>query len=380
MRGQTVTPLGPAKRHDDAHTIHQPLRVGLVSPSQHPLAPVGHGPVRQLLIWLVEELVTLGHEVTVIGFGPDPGVLRGVNYQATFEDPLFDHVMSGRRLLVAESIHALEATRLLARSTVDVIHDLSRTGPLTAPARRAPTVVTAHSAVTGMQALYYRSIAQITRLVAISESQQFLSDPGVHVAWAGMVYNGIPVANFPFQATKKDYALWLGRMIPQKAPDLAIASARSAGIPLVLAGKCTEADERAYFEDSVRPLLGSDVEWAGEVGGTHKLDLLAQARCLLHPLRWNDTFGLAMVEAMACGTPVIAMNRGAVAEVVEHGVTGYVCNTSDELAEWIPRAAAIDPLTCRKHVEAKFSATRMTEGYLAIYRAALRAADPNLFL
>jgi glycosyltransferase involved in cell wall biosynthesis len=373
-----VNALEPAARpSDNPGTVRRPLRVGLVSPSQYPLAPVGHGPVRQLLIWLAEELVALGHEVTVIGSGPDPGVLRAVDYHATFEEAPPDEVMSGRPLLVVEAIHALEATRLLAALDVDVIHDLSRLGPLTAAARRVPTVVTAHGTVTGMRALYYRSIAQTTRLVAISKAQQLLGDPGVVVAWAGMVHHGIPVADFPFQAIKKEYALWLGRVIPEKAPDLAITAARSAGIPLLLAGKCTEADERAYFEERVRPLLGSDVEWVGEVGGTHKLDLLAQACCLLYPLRWNDTFGLPMVEAMACGTPVIAMNRGAVAEVVTHGVTGYICSTSDELAEWIPRAAEIDPFACRQHVEAQFSVAWMTESYLAIYRQALTAGEAS---
>ncbi len=352
--------------------VDQPLRIALISPPWQPIPPTSYGGVERIIVWLAEELIALGHEVTIFGAGPDN--IPKVRYYATFDDP--PPKMAGTEAL-AGVIHMLEVARLLNTIEVDVIHDHSILGAAVVAARGTPIVTTAHNPVYGyiadLKARYYQCIAQSSRLIAISETQRSRKDSDMAVSWAGIVPNGIPVDNYPLQTVKKDYALWLGRMTEEKAPELAISAARTAGIPLILAGKCVEPDEHAYFDEHVRPLLGPDVEWVGEVGGTDKLNLLAQARCLLNPLQWNEPFGLVMVEAMACGTPVVAMNRGAASELVLHEVTGYLCDTAEELASWIPRVGELDPASCRKHVETHFSSTRMAEGYLTIYREAIQA-------
>ncbi len=345
--------------------IDQPLRVGLIATPWYSIPPNGYGGVERVVAWLVNELAALGHEITVIGAGTS--TLQGVRYLATYDEP----PKRGTSETHVQSIHALEAVRLLAEVGVDIVHDHSCVGPVAASGHTAPTIVTAHSPVTGVHARYYQCFSRVARLVAISETQRSLADANVSIPWAGTVYNGIPMNDYPFQATKKDYALWLGKMTSEKAPDLAIQAARAAGIPLILAGKCVGPDDLDYFDEQIKPLLGPDIEWVGEVSGTYKLDLIAQAHCLIFPLRWNEPFGLVMVEAMACGTPVVAMDNGAASELVLHGVTGYLCDAPDELASWIPRVDELDPVLCRKHVEAHFTSTCMAESYLDIYRQAL---------
>jgi glycosyltransferase involved in cell wall biosynthesis len=147
----------------------------------------------------------------------------------------------------------------------------------------------------------------------------------------------------------------------------------------VVAGKCTEKIERDFFEARVRPLLGPDAEWVGEADAEQKADLLGRARCLVFPVQWNEPFGLVMVEAMACGTPVVALRAGAVPEVVEDGVTGFVCDRVDELPAAIERADALEPKACRQRVVDHFDVARMAERYERVFRrvAAGPAATPS---
>src|SRR6266496_5477251 len=152
-------------------------------------------------------------------------------------------------------------------------------------------------------------------------------------------------------------------MSPEKAPDLAIQAARVAGRRIVVAAKCNEPGEKRYFEDRVRPLLGRDAEWFGEADSEQKKDLLARARCLVFPIQWNEPFGIVMVEAMACGTPVVALRGGSVPEVVEDGVTGIICHRADELPDAIRRVDELDPKACRRRVFDCFDVADMVEGY-----------------
>lgn len=218
-----------------------------------------------------------------------------------------------------EVVHAAQLPELLADLAVDVVHDNTLAGPLVAATHGLPTVVTAHGPVYGDLGAYYRTLSGRASLVALSRAQR----EGLPTArWAATVPNGVRPDRFPFHAAKGEYAVFLGRMSPDKGPVWAIDAARAAGIPLVMAAKCREDDEVAYFEHAVRPRLGGDVEWIGEVGGRRKVELLADARCLLFPIDWEEPFGLVMIEAMACGTPVVALRRGAVPEVVDHGARG----------------------------------------------------------
>ncbi|HEX2211877.1 MAG TPA: glycosyltransferase, partial [Mycobacterium sp.] len=166
---------------------------------------------------------------------------------------------------------------------------------------------------------------------------------------------------------KQDYALFLGRYTPYKGAHLALEAAHRAGIPLVLAGKCDEPSEKAYFEEQVAPLLTDSDTVFGEADATSKRRLLANARCLLFPVQWEEPFGMVMIEAMACGTPVVALRGGAVPEVVDDGVTGFICGHPDELPSAIEASNRLDPAACRRHVASKFTVAQFGAGYEQIY-------------
>jgi glycosyltransferase involved in cell wall biosynthesis len=249
---------------------------------------------------------------------------------------------------------------------VDVVHDNTLAGPLVAAARRVPTVVTAHGPVTGEPGHYLRQLGSSVGLVAISDAQRRLA-PDLH--WVGRVHNAVDVATFPFRADHDDYLLFLGRFTPDKGAHLAIDAARAAGRRLVLAGKLSEPAEHAYFDEAIRPRLGPDATYVGEADATAKRELCAGAAALLFPICWEEPFGLVMIEAMACGAPVIALRRGSVPEIVDHGVTGFVLDRPEQLVPAIAEAATIDRAACRRHVERHFDLPVMADGYERVFRA-----------
>ena len=318
---------------------------------------------------LADTLVERGHDVTLLGAGK-PGTA------AAFV-PLWDRTVP--ELLGAplpELAQAVKVRRaieqLAATGGVDVVHDHTLAGPLNAVAYRdlgIPVVVTAHGPVHGDMHGFYRDLGGDVDLVAISDRQRALA-PDLN--WVGRVHNALHIDDWPFRAEKDDYALFLGRFAADKGPHLALQAAHQAGVPLVLAGRCAEPVERAYFRGVIQPLLGANDSLFGQADAVSKRKLLAGARCLVFPVRWEEPFGMVMIEAMACGTPVVALRRGAVAEVVVDGETGFICDDPGDLAELIGRAAMFDPAACRQHVAANFGVEQLGSGYERIYRRALR--------
>jgi glycosyltransferase involved in cell wall biosynthesis len=306
---------------------------------------------------LVDGLAARGHEVTLVGAGSHH--TESQSYLRTFSEP-----PSGRLgQALPEVVHAAAATSAIAKLDLDLVHDHSLAGPLTAGGRSIPTIVTTHGPVEGEFGAYYAYLHPSVRFIAISDAQRRIA-PGLN--WAGRIYNAIPIDEYPFRTEKDDIAVFLGRMHPTKGAHIAIKAAREAGLPLILAGKCTEPIERLYFESEVKPLLGPDIEWAGEVETEPKKEMLARARCLLFPIKWNEPFGIVMCEAMACGTPVVALEGGSVPEIVIDGVTGFVCRSESQLVDRIKAAGDIDPAKCREHAR-QFDVEPMVEGYEAIY-------------
>jgi glycosyltransferase involved in cell wall biosynthesis len=206
------------------------------------------------------------------------------------------------------------------------------------------------------------------RLVAISRAQRAMAPS---LPFAGVCHNGLALETAPFRARPDGYLAFLGRMSPEKGPHDAILIARRAGLPLLIGAKCREPEEREYFARYVEPELGPDVVWLGELDAAEKYSLLAGARALLFPIAWPEPFGMVMIEAMACGTPVLATARGSVPEVVADGVTGFVRDTADELVEAVGRIGEIDRRACRRHVAERFSADAMTAGYERLVRGEL---------
>jgi glycosyltransferase involved in cell wall biosynthesis len=203
--------------------------------------------------------------------------------------------------------------------------------------------------------------------VSISMAQRA---PLPQARWVGTVHHGYPPGDFPFRATPDDYFLFLGRVSPEKRLDRAIAIARAVGRRLVVAAKI-DAEDRAYYEREIEPLLGDDVEFIGEVGDRDKVTLLGGARALLFPIDWPEPFGLVMIEALACGTPVVAMRCGSVPEVLDHGVTGFVCDDLDQAIAAARRVDDLDRAACRAAFDARFTDVAMRRGYEAVYHRLL---------
>ncbi|WP_241564817.1 glycosyltransferase family 4 protein [Nonomuraea polychroma] len=330
----------------------------MIAPPWHDVPPQGYGGIEFMLAQLITGLVRRGHDVTLIGAGHTAVPAR---FLRTF--PRAPSQRIGEPM--PELLQAAQAHRMLTGLDADIVHDHSRAGPLTAAARTTPTLVTCHSCPVGEFRDYYRALGTSVFLVAISEAQRLLA-PDLN--WVATVYNALDVATFPYRERKEDWVLWLGRFCDYKGAHLAIDAARAARRRIVLAGKLVEPVEHAYFDQHVRPRLGPDVSYVGEAGAQRKRRLLAAARCLLFPIQWEEPFGMVMIEAMACGTPVVALARGSVPEIVVHGRTGFALHNPEELPDAIDAAGELDPLTCRRHVERYFDVHVMAEGYERVYQ------------
>jgi len=345
------------------------LRIAMIAPPWFDVPPPAYGGIEQMVADLVDGLVQRGHEVTLIGAGRNGTRAR---FLSTYQEAPGDRLGEP----VPEVLHAARAARLLRGLDVDVVHDHCLAGPLTSAGRDVPTLVTVHGPVNGELGEYYAELGDQVGLVAISDAQRGFAP---RLNWVGTVHNAIRVDDFPFRTTKDDYVLFLGRMCPDKGLHVAIEVIRRAGMRLVVAAKCREEPEKAYFEEYVKPLLGPDVEYLGEVTGAAKRELLANARCLLFPIQWEEPFGLVMIEALACGTPVVALRRGSVPEIVRHGVTGLVHDHPDELVRALSAVEDIDPHACRLDARRRFDLAVMTTRYEQLYRrvAGPREVDPS---
>ncbi|CAM3086035.1 glycosyltransferase [Mycobacterium intermedium] len=347
----------------------RPLRIVMVAPPYFDIPPTGYGGVEAVVADLADTLVARGHHVTVIGAGKGRTAAQFV--------PLWSRTMPERLgEPYPEVMHALKVRSAIARIAadqgVDVVHDHTFAGPLNAPAYQAmglPVVATVHGPVDDDLYPYYRELGPDVGLVAISDRQRELA-PDLN--WVGRVHNALRINDWPYQPDKGDYALFLGRFAPYKGAHLAVQAAHEAGIPLVLAGKCSEPAEKEYFEECVRPLLTDTDHLFGEADAVSKRKLLAEARCLLFPVQWEEPFGIVMIEAMACGTPVVALRGGAVPEVVVDGVTGFVRDDPADLPAAIEQASTVDPQACRHHVATNFDVVRLGSGYERIYRKVKR--------
>jgi glycosyltransferase involved in cell wall biosynthesis len=331
----------------------------MVVPPWCEVPPSGYGGLEQVCASLVDGLVARGHDVTLFGAGERTGTAaRFVSTGPT----RFDRMNEA----MPELAHVVRVNELLERDRFDVVHDHTNVGPLSAPQRRVPTVVTVHGCPRGELATYLSRLDRRVGMVAISYAQRRIAP---HLPWSAVVHHGIAPADSPRSRPVDGPVLWLARFCPDKAPEVAIRACREAGLPLVLAGKCREPIEHAHLEQVVKPMLGPDVELV--VNGDRELtsQLISMARCLVMPIRWDEPFGMVMIEAMAQGVPVVAFDRGAVPEVVRHGITGFICDREEDLPEALTRVRAIDPTDCVAHVKESFSPDLMARRYEAVYRS-----------
>jgi len=333
----------------------------MVVPPWYEVPPPGYGGLEQVCAALVDGLVALGHDVTLFGAGTRTGTSG--RYVAT--DAEVQHDRLGQ--VLPELVHLARVDRMLSPESYDVVHDHTTIGPLVAPQRPVPTVATVHGDPAGELGDILRGVRPSVGLVAISDAQRRLAP---ELPWAGVVHNGMSADGMPRKSEPgTGPVLWLARFSADKGPDLAIRSCRAAGLPLVLAGKCNEASEQSYFTEVIEPMLGPDVTLVRDPDRETCLELLLAARCMIMPIRWEEPFGMVMVEAMATGTPVVALNRGAVPELIRSGETGLICEDAAELPEALRAVDALDPAGCAAHARTAFSAQRMARGYEQVYRS-----------
>lgn len=333
------------------------MRIGMIAPLELRVPPLAYGGTELIVSLLTEELVRRNHSVTLFASGDSctsaslvagaPSYLRG------------SHRNKGL-LSILNVVSCLERS-----DDFDLIHNhTGLEGMATAGLIRTPVLTTLHGALEGDWLLLFQRYRGWYN--TISESAKALIPPKDR--FAGVIYNAIECETYPFNpGPRDDYLLFLSRISPEKGPHLAIEVARRLGQRLVIAGNVDSVDEQ-YFQSEIMPQVDGDlVHYVGEADYALKRELFSNARCLLAPITWDEPFGLFMTEAMACGTPVIAMRRGAAPELVVDGETGFLVDDVDEMAEAVSRIHTIDPTACRRNVEERFSVGRMVDDYIAAY-------------
>ncbi|HSS92761.1 MAG TPA: glycosyltransferase family 4 protein [Candidatus Dormibacteraeota bacterium] len=344
-----------------------PLRIAMVVSPWYPVPPAGYGGIEVVAFNLAGELQRRGHHVTVIGREGSTGpfeVAALAPAEWTGQLGTKDHINRETQFL-----H--RAYEFIRGRAFDVVHD--HTGfvgiLLGALLGHPPAVATLHGDLPGSAYDFLAEVDEEVRLVGISRSQ-LAQCPTVE--WGGMVYNGVDTSHYRPVAQpreKDDYLFQLARISPKKGQHISIELARRLGVRLVLAGKVDTATVE-YFERQVKPHIGQVVEWHENVSGDVKARLLARARAMINPIQWEEPFGLAMVEAMVSGTPVLATNRGSAVELVEPGVTGWLADDVDGLVQAYGRLGEIDPHRCAARAAQRFGLEQMANGYLSVYETA----------
>ncbi|MFC5927715.1 glycosyltransferase family 4 protein [Micromonospora vulcania] len=333
----------------------------MVVPPWLSVPPPGYGGLEQVAAGLIDALTGHGHAVTLFGAGSQHGTAAD-GFVSTVPEVQYERL--GESL--PELAHLARVNRVIKAADFDVIHDHTTIGPLVAGRRAVPTVATVHGNPVGEYGDVLADADRGVALVAISHAQRRLNPD---LPWAGTVHNALDLRGFPRKTTPgPGPVLWLARFSPDKGPDIAIRACRAAGLPLLLAGKCNEPAERRYYDQVVAPLLGEDVTVVFNADRQDTLRMLVDARCLIMPIQWEEPFGMVMLEAMATGTPVVALGRGAVPELVLPGLTGLVCERPDELPRALRAARELDPEVCVAHVAENFSVERMALGYEDVYQ------------
>jgi glycosyltransferase involved in cell wall biosynthesis len=335
------------------------MRIAQVSPLYETVPPKFYGGTERVVAYLTEALVELGHDVTLFASGDSRTSARLVAVCPTALR------LAGRRVEPI-ACHFLQLQAVMDRSAqFDIIHfhtDLLHY--LAAPLFRAPHLTTLHGRLDlpDLAPLYarYRHMP----VVSISQAQR---KPLPLARWIGTVHHGLPRDLYARGGGEGGYLAFLGRVSPEKRVDRAIEIARRTGRHLKIAAKVDAAD-RDYFEDEIRPLLDAPgIDFVGEIGEREKQAFLGEASALLFPIDWPEPFGLVVIEALACGTPVIAFPHGSVPELIEHGRTGFVVASVDAAVDAVGRLSEISRATCRSIFERRFSMERMARDYVKLY-------------
>jgi glycosyltransferase involved in cell wall biosynthesis len=336
------------------------MKIAQVAPLIESVPPRLYGGTERVVSFLTEELVRLGHDVTLFASGDSvtgaqlvPCCARALRLDPAVQDTI-PHFM-----LMIDKVYERAEEFDVLHFHIDLFHfPLFRS-------LAARTLTTLH----GRQDLgdlkpFYNRFSEMP-LISISNHQR---EPLPHASFFATIHHGIPADQHRPSFQHGSYLAFLGRISPEKRPDRAIRIARAAGIPLKIAAKVDKVDED-YFRTEIRPLLdGPGIEFIGEINEREKTTFLGEAAALLFPVDWPEPFGLVMIEAMACGTPVLAFRCGSIPEVIENGVTGEVVNSEEEALAALPKVLSYNRRAVRQRFEERYTATRMAKDYVNTYR------------
>jgi glycosyltransferase involved in cell wall biosynthesis len=347
------------------------LKIAQVSPLFESVPPKLYGGTERVVAYLTEELVRQGHDVTLFASGDS---VTGARLVATCDEAL--RLDPNCRDFLAHQIVQLHAVISQAHR-FDIIHFHIDYLHYPFSARQSvPHVTTLHGRLDLPDlGCVYRAFPDVP-VVSISDAQR---EPVAWANWQATIHHGLPQGLYRLQPERGRYLAFLGRVSPEKRLDRAIAIARGAGMPLKIAAK-VDKNDRAYYEKEIVPLLdGPDVEYIGEISEKEKNDFLGGAHALVFPVDWPEPFGLVMIEAMACGTPVITCRRGSIPEVIDEGVTGFIVDSVEEGIRAVARVSELSRERCRAVFEERFSVARMASDYVKVYEhlAESRAVAPG---
>jgi glycosyltransferase involved in cell wall biosynthesis len=341
------------------------MKIAQIAPLMESVPPRLYGGTERIVSYLTDELVRLGHEVTLFASADSITAAElvgcasmALRLDGNVRDP------NPYYMLMLDRVRQLAEEFDILHFHIDQFHF-----PLFAQmADRTVTTLHGRQDCPDLKPLYL-GFSQMP-LVSISNDQR---GPIANANFVATVHHGLPEnLHKPIYNPRGGYVAFLGRISPEKRPDRAIRIARTLGIPLKIAAKVDKVDE-AYFREKIVPLLNEPgVEFIGEINERSKTEFLGEAQALLFPIDWPEPFGLVMIEAMACGTPVLAFRRGSVSEIIDQGVTGAIVDTMDEAVRMLPQVLALDRRAVRRRFEQRFSSARMAKHYVALYRSLLK--------
>jgi glycosyltransferase involved in cell wall biosynthesis len=346
------------------------MHIAQIAPLTEAIPPRLYGGTERVVSWLTEELVALGHDVTLFASGDS-------RTSAKLEPVWPKALRLDGSVCDANALHMTMLERVCRKAQeFDVLHFHLDYYPFSLFARQpTPFVTTLHGRLDLPEHQVVFDTFASAPVVSISDAQR---QPVPRAGWVRTVHHGLPERLLLPQPARPEYLAFLGRISPEKALDKAIRIAHRCGMPLKIAAKVDRVD-REYFDTEIRPLLNSsDIDYIGEIGDHEKSAFLSGAVALLAPIAWPEPFGLVMIEAMACGTPVIAFNRASVPEIVEDGVTGFIVEDETGAVEATGRLSQLSRPAIRKRFEQRFTARRMAEDYLEVYHELIEAAAPAL--
>ncbi len=348
------------------------MRIAQIAPLTESVPPRTYGGTERVVSYLTEELVAMGHDVTLFASGDSVTAAKleaawpcALRFDPTLRDAMAPQVLLMER--VARQAHEF-----------DMLHCHLDYWPFSLLSRQAtPYLTTLHGRLDLPELAGVYDCFEDAPLVSISDAQR---RPLPRANFVGTVHHGLPPGLLTPQPGPRGYLAFLGRICPEKSPDRAIRIARAAGVKLKIAAKIDRMD-REYFETRIRPMIdGDQIELIGEIGDAEKPEFLSGAKALLLPIDWPEPFGLVMIEAMACGTPTIAFPAGSVPEVIDHGVTGYIVPDETAAVIALSRLDALSHTAIRDRFETRFTARRMAEDYVALYRRMAVKSRPALRL